>query len=211
MSKPTAERILDAAERRFAERGYSASSLGDIADDVGIRSPSLYKHFSSKLSLYEAVMKRLLDPYFEMLESVLAEPGGVEQAEKNLESVVRQYYANPNLARLVQHATLAGGNEMRRLMTQWFDPVFERAATLTQRTPFVSGSDPRQVVYVVMAFHNMMSGYVTMAPLHEKLLGEDPLSAAARERHLEFMKGIARVLWNAPASLKLAAADDGNA
>ncbi len=37
----TSERILDAAEDLFAEKGYSATSLGDVADRVGIRSPSL--------------------------------------------------------------------------------------------------------------------------------------------------------------------------
>ncbi len=41
----TSDRILDAAEDIFAEKGYSATSLGDVADRVGIRSPSLYNHF----------------------------------------------------------------------------------------------------------------------------------------------------------------------
>ena len=56
----TAERILDAAESLFAEKGYSATSLGDVADRVGIRSPSLYNHFRNKEALYEAVLERLL-------------------------------------------------------------------------------------------------------------------------------------------------------
>ncbi len=41
----TADRILDAAEDLFAVKGYSATSLGDVADRVGIRSPSLYNQF----------------------------------------------------------------------------------------------------------------------------------------------------------------------
>ena len=48
----TAERILDAAEDLFAEKGYRATSLGDVADRVGIRSPSLYNHFRNKEALY---------------------------------------------------------------------------------------------------------------------------------------------------------------
>ena len=59
-SRTTAERILDAAEDLFAEKGYSATSLGDVADRVGIRSPSLYNHFRNKEALYEAVLERLL-------------------------------------------------------------------------------------------------------------------------------------------------------
>ena len=39
--KPTAERVLDVAEDLFAEKGYQAASLGDVAERVGIRSPSL--------------------------------------------------------------------------------------------------------------------------------------------------------------------------
>ena len=56
----TADRILNAAEDLFAEKGYSATSLGDVADRVGIRSPSLYNHFKNKEALYEAVLERLL-------------------------------------------------------------------------------------------------------------------------------------------------------
>jgi hypothetical protein len=48
---------------------------------------------------------------------------------------------------------------------------------------------------VVMAFHSIMSGYITMAPLHRKLLGEDPLSKRARDEHLTFLRNLAGALW----------------
>ncbi|MCH7709746.1 MAG: helix-turn-helix transcriptional regulator, partial [Myxococcales bacterium] len=37
----TAERILDAAEVLFSERGYAGTTLRDVAASVGIRIPSL--------------------------------------------------------------------------------------------------------------------------------------------------------------------------
>ena len=64
----TADRILDAAEDLFAEKGFSATSLGDVADRVGIRSPSLYNHFRNKEALYQAVLERLLTDFSAPLE-----------------------------------------------------------------------------------------------------------------------------------------------
>ena len=195
MAKSTVERILDAAEARFAERGFSATSVGEIADAVGIRGPSLYKHFATKRDLYDAVMKRLLDPYFEMLTTLLTPPRDAKQAQRNLETVATHYFATPNLARLMQHAALAGGDEVETLMKEWLNPFFRRAAQLTPRLPALAGGDARDSIFLVMAFHNIMSGYITMAPLHRPLLGEDPLSQRARARHLRFLQRLARGLW----------------
>src|SRR6266508_1570764 len=89
--KATTDRILDAAEIRFAQRGYEATSLADIADDVEIRTPSLYKHFASKRDLYLAVLERLLDPYFELLGKLLTPPRDAREAEANLVAVVTHY------------------------------------------------------------------------------------------------------------------------
>jgi hypothetical protein len=55
-----------------------------------------------------------------------------------------------------------------------------RAAQLTRRVP-KRGDDRQHAAFVVMAFHTMMSGYITMAPIHRKLLGHDPMSRRARD------------------------------
>lgn len=48
----TRQKALDVALELFALRGYAAVSMADIADVLGIKAPSLYKHFSGKEALF---------------------------------------------------------------------------------------------------------------------------------------------------------------
>lgn len=62
-ARNTAERAMDAALELFSRKGYDATSMNDIAQAVGIRAPSLYKHFASKEALFAAVVPRVEEHY----------------------------------------------------------------------------------------------------------------------------------------------------
>ena len=53
----TKEKILEKALTLFAENGYNGTSMEQIAQDVGIKAPSLYKHFKGK----EDILNSLID------------------------------------------------------------------------------------------------------------------------------------------------------
>jgi AcrR family transcriptional regulator len=55
---PTRERILSAAQRLFAERGYERVSMPAIAKDAGITAGAIYKHFGSKAELFFVVVRQ---------------------------------------------------------------------------------------------------------------------------------------------------------
>lgn len=50
--------ILDAAFTLFSAKDFSATSMRDIADSVGIKAASLYNHFAGKQELFDALIKR---------------------------------------------------------------------------------------------------------------------------------------------------------
>jgi AcrR family transcriptional regulator len=190
----TADRILDAAEDIFAAKGYSATSLGDVADRVGIRSPSLYNHFKNKEALYEAVLERLLADFSAPLTELDSGPVTNDRVFQWLEAIVRQHHANPNLARLLQHAALSGGPHTNELIDRLFRPMFQSGAKIEGADISLfenSGLQP----WAVMAFNNLVMSYVTMAPMYRDLLGEDPFSDKALENQLNLIKTLLRAVF----------------
>jgi AcrR family transcriptional regulator len=64
---PTSEKIYDAAVRLFGHQTYSATSMRDISDAVGILPGSLYTHISSKEQLLLAIVESGIDKYLEAI------------------------------------------------------------------------------------------------------------------------------------------------
>ena len=59
----TKKKILDVALTLFSERGYGNVYVGHIAEGVGIKAPSLYKHYKSKQDIFEAILKEMHNRY----------------------------------------------------------------------------------------------------------------------------------------------------
>ena len=64
----TVDRILDAAEALFAERGFSETSLRMITSKANVNLAAVNYHFGSKNALIQAVFSRFLSPFSENLE-----------------------------------------------------------------------------------------------------------------------------------------------
>ena len=59
MVKGTKERILEEALRLFAQNGYLATSMSNIAEKVGITKAALYKHYDSKQEILDCIVERM--------------------------------------------------------------------------------------------------------------------------------------------------------
>jgi AcrR family transcriptional regulator len=64
--------VLTAAVRLFNERGYEATSMGELAERLGITKSSIYHHVSSKQELLRMAVDRALDGLFEAADEVRA-------------------------------------------------------------------------------------------------------------------------------------------
>jgi AcrR family transcriptional regulator len=192
--KPTADRILDAAEYLFAEHGFAGTAVRDIAARVSLNPASLYNHFPGKQDLYAAVLDRGLRPVFEMLSNLAASDWSPARDERAIDMIVEHFAARPMLARLLHQEALAGGDNIARLAGRWMGPIYEQAVEALRASPVLEGWSADDLPLLVMALHNLILGYFSMAALHEKLLGMDPLSHEAVARQKRFLRRATRRL-----------------
>lgn len=59
----TKKKILHVALTLFSEKGYGNVYVGQIAEGVGIKAPSLYKHYKSKQDIFEAILEEMRNRY----------------------------------------------------------------------------------------------------------------------------------------------------
>ena len=75
-SEAKRSRIIEAATRHFAENGYHAVRVSDIAHALGIAKGSIFQHFGSKDGLFFEVYKRAVRSFANYLEA----PAEIRQA-----------------------------------------------------------------------------------------------------------------------------------
>lgn len=76
--------LLAIAADLFADRGYVATTVRDIADEAGILSGSLYHHFDSKESMIDEILSTFIDQTLASYESVIAEGKGPKETFEGL-------------------------------------------------------------------------------------------------------------------------------
>jgi AcrR family transcriptional regulator len=84
------EQTLGAAHSLFAERGYAAVTMDEIAAAVGVTKPLLYNYFGNKEHLYIACMERAGDSLTTIVAAAVAETEGPGEA---LAAGVRAFFA----------------------------------------------------------------------------------------------------------------------
>jgi AcrR family transcriptional regulator len=105
------EGILDRAAALFARRGFTKTSLQDVADAVGLSKAGLLHHFPSKDHLYRQVLDQASVLGRRVLEQVGDRPPGAVRDRFALEVLVDTALAHPGLVALLLGPLVQGDRE----------------------------------------------------------------------------------------------------
>ena len=121
------ERILEEAVKLFYVRGFSGTTLDDIAGKLGVTKPFIYTHFRSKVELLEAICRPTIEMSLGAIAQAAQQPGKASERLFNgivdFSRVVLQRQANIAVYfREEKHLSEAGLAEINALRKR-FDRV----------------------------------------------------------------------------------------
>jgi len=121
------ERILNAAQQRFALYGLEKTTMREIADDVNMSKAALYYYFQDKNELFHAVIEKEQYAYLVLLYATMNE---IKDPSEKLQSYVKirnEYMRNfMNLSKLRYEAFL----ELKPLLSDIFKILKEKELNL---------------------------------------------------------------------------------
>lgn len=88
--------IIAKAAKLFREKGFSATSMRDLAEHVGVEAASLYNHISSKAEILQEICFKTANNFMSQIEEVDATPNksAIEKIQAVLRFHIRQMLDN---------------------------------------------------------------------------------------------------------------------
>ncbi|HEY2997391.1 MAG TPA: TetR/AcrR family transcriptional regulator [Acidimicrobiales bacterium] len=182
----TAERTLTAALDAFGTRGYGATSLDDLARDLGIRKQTILYWYPSKEALLDAAIDRVAAEVTVRLErAVAAAPPGFGRVEAIVRAMFRLAARHPPMLGFLREVTRLGPPASTRLLAA-IAPLIDRAAgflAAEMDAGRIRRHDPR---LILLAAYSMVTGLATEVEVL-RAFGEAPTLASLVRRRDELI------------------------
>ncbi len=112
-SEVTRQNLLEAAARLFADQGYEATTLDELAAAASVNKAMVRYHFGNKQGLYAAVLREAISTGRKLLVPVLAsEQSAAERLAAFVDAIGELMTIRPHFAPIVTREWMSGGANM---------------------------------------------------------------------------------------------------
>jgi len=188
----TKERILDAAEALFADRGFSATSMRNITSQAGVNLAAANYHFGSKDLLIQAVFaRRLLPINLERIERLDQLESAANAAGPTAAQIVEAFIGpplrmgrdakrgGPVFWRLLGHAMNQPKDQIRTLLAGQFREVLHRFIAAVKRVR--PDLPEREIPWRLLFIAGAMAHTMVMADEVNRLYGASDRTSDAEQ------------------------------
>jgi len=172
----TREKLIEAAGRVFAERGYEAATVRDICSRAAVNVAAVNYHFRDKFGLYTEVLKSaMLDPHAQSVAAGIAQP--LSDPKAALQQIVLQWFERSResgrrswLARIMSHEMAQPTPALDRVV-EAMEPQYRRFQMLVGQVIHCSPDDARTRMCVHSVVGQILQ-YVQSRAMVERLWPE---------------------------------------
>jgi len=191
----TRQRILAAAEQLFAHLGFAETRMEDVAQQVGIRRPSLIYYFKDKQELYDAVKTDIyLDLHNQTVARIPAEAAALAKLDSLFDSWLDFMTARPSAALIVLRNTIERRMPRQPQQARFSESVvrsFEEIVREGQRSGEFGQVD---AVQLLMLIGNGILNFVCSGPAIGAGRAFDPAAPARAENYRAMLHKTLRAL-----------------
>ncbi|MET9919628.1 TetR/AcrR family transcriptional regulator [Streptomyces sp. NPDC006435] len=120
--------IMEAATSAFMSKGYSGTSMDDIAKLAAVSKQTVYKHFSDKEKLFAEIVLATTDRIDGMIDTVADIPADADTLEENLTRLAHRFLTALTQPQVLQlrRLVIANADTFPELGADWYEQGFER-------------------------------------------------------------------------------------
>jgi len=177
------KQILDTAEELFADNGYAATSIRQIADRSGVNPALVHYYFGQKKLLLQSVLERAVEPLGAAIAKMKDGPDASPEVIAHL--LISMAAKHPNMPRLLIREVFLPGGEMQQYFTDNMAPRLGGALPALLSREKSAGrlradADPAVSAMMILA--------MCMFPFIARALAEPVLGIRYDEEGVEILK-----------------------
>ncbi|MFJ2501299.1 MULTISPECIES: TetR/AcrR family transcriptional regulator [unclassified Streptomyces] len=176
---------MEAATGVFMEKGYSGTSMDDIAKLAAVSKQTVYKHFSDKEKLFSEIVLATTDRLDGMIALVADVPSDADALDENLTRLARQFLAALTQPQVLQlrRLVIANADAFPALGAAWYEQGFERVlATLAATFQRLAEDGLLRIDEPLLAAHHF-SGLLMWIPVNQAMFHGGPQHTQADLDH----------------------------
>jgi len=172
--------ILDCATELFSKKGYSKTSMDELALKCDLNKAMIFYYYDSKRGLYEAVIVEVLD---EIYDSIVKENANHKTPSQELESFIKTYvsfaFSHPYLPALLLKELSDSGSQIPQTLFSHMKKLYILFLDILKRgveKGCFSDVVPMIIYFMILGTVNLM---VTTEPLRIKAEKTDNIDTCA--------------------------------
>ena len=180
----TAQKIISAAEKLFAENSYDGTSLRQIAQAVGIKEPSIYAHFANKEAIYEAVIDRALLPFFTEIHDWNKLQFSIRTLNDIPRRMLELHCQQPYSAQILHREYSLPADKINKKAMLWLEQIAEQSHQFISSMNDAETSKEKSVARII-ATTNITLGVFSSLGIQQRLLEDDYDKEKIFEEHVK--------------------------